>query len=515
MSDARTEILARLGDRLWRLNNLYTVINKDGQVVKFVMNESQEEFYREMWWLNVILKDRQRGFSTFIAMFILDSCLFCPNTQAGVIDISLPDAKKKLDKINFAYLSLPEWLRDELPLVTNAKESMEWANGSRVDVSTSHRGGTLQILHVSEYGKIAARKPDTAREIKTGAFNTVAKGNFLFVESTAEGREGAFYELCDTAKKLKQSLHPLTGLDFKFHFFGWWMGTENEMNPAFVQISEETDKYIEEKVEPEIGIKISQRKRAWYQKKAIQQGDDMKREFPSTPEEAFESAIDGAYYSKAMARVRLEGRLTAVPYDEGYPVDTFWDLGMDDSMTIWFRQRVGAQNRLIDYLEASGEGFAFYANELDRKRFKYGKHYMPHDVAVRELGTGISRLEKAEELGIRPIERVVRPRDVEAVLAGIEATRTFLSTCLIDEVKCAPGVKCLDNYRKEWDERVGAFRRSPLHNWASHGADSIRTGAVALKTEVATMPIPQTKSWRDRLKKHVPGAAQPRGGMVA
>ena len=509
--------LEAIGNRDWRMANLYRIQDKRGQVVTFCMNESQQQFWEDMWWLNVILKDRQRGFSTLIAMFILDSCLSRQHTQAGIIDITLPDAKKKLDKIKFAYDGLPDPIREAIPLVTDAKESLEWANGSRVDVSTSHRGGTLQILHVSEFGKIAARKPEVAKEIRTGAFNTVAPGSFIFVESTAEGSEGDFYQMCQDAKALQQERAELTQLDFKFHFFGWWMGNENELPEHVAPVPQEIDTYLDT-VEGEIGQEISRRKRVWYAKKAAQQRDEMKREFPSTPEEAFESAIDGSYYAKEMARVRKDGRITDVPYDQGFPVDTLWDLGMDDSMTIWFRQRIGHSNRIIDYLEASGEGLAYYANELDKKGYKYGKHYMPHDIAVRELGTGISRQAKAEELGIRPIEPVVRPRDIDAVLAGIEVTRTFLSTCVFDRTKCAQGIKCLDNYRKQWDDKRGAFMRGPFHNWASHGADAFRTGAVALKNEIIQVPQGNEKrSWRERLAMGggINGGMRPPGAMVA
>ena len=196
---------------------------------------------------------------------------------------------------------------------------------------------------------------------------------------------------------------------------------------------------------------------------------------------------------------------------------------MDDSMTIIFRQRIGMSNRLIDYIEESGEGLPYYARELDKRGYTYGRHYMPHDANVRELGTGVRRQEKAEELGIRPIEVVTRPRDIDAVLAGIEAGRAFLSTCVIDETKCAKLISCLDNYRREWDERLGSFRRSPLHNWASHGADAFRTGAVALKDDTALIPgsgdHSPSLSWRDRLHLRAgrvnTGGIRPRGAMVA
>lgn len=506
------DILTDLKDQFWRLNNLYRIQDKQGRDVPFLMNESQVRLYKDMWWLNVILKDRQRGFSTFVAIFMLDSCLFTPFTQCGIIDLTLDDAKKKLGKLKFGWETMAPQLRDRFPLTTDAKETLEWANKSRVDVSTSHRGGTLQILHVSEFGKIAARKPDVAKEIKTGAFNTVATGCFQFVESTGEGQEGEFFDICKRSEDLAKQKARLTPLDFKFHFFAWWMGNENELPPDFVSVPQHVTEYLD-KLEGEIGRKLSPSKRAWYAKKSEQQGDLMKREFPSTPKEAFEAAIDGAYWSTAMSRMRLEGRITRVPYDSGFPVDTLWDLGMDDSMTIWFRQRVGMQNRIIDYYEHSGEGLDHYARVLNEKGYLYGTHYWPHDGEVRELGLsgGMTRKEKAEELRIKPITIVSRPRDIEAVLNQIEQARHLLATCWIDEAKCAQGIKCLDGYKREWDEKLGSFKRSPLHNWASHGASAFRTGAIALKSDTEMIPVKHEPTWRERLLR----MNRPSGAMAA
>lgn len=476
------KIVDLVSDREWRIDNLYHVQDAQGRVVRFVRNDSQRELWHGMWWLNLILKDRQRGFSTLIAMFILDSCMFSANTQAGIVDVSLPDAKKKLQKIKFAYSMLPEYLQEANPLTSDNKEYLQWHNGSRVDVSTSHRGGTLQILHVSEFGKISARRPDVAKEIISGAMNTLTTECFIFVESTAEGRGGKFYEMCKHAENLMLSGSVLTTLDFKFFFFGWWMGRRNELDHIGVVIPQETEKYLDA-IEAKLNVKLTNRQRCWYHKKMVQQGDLMKREFPSTPDEAFESAIDGAYYGIAMSRARKEKRITAVPYDEGFPVYTWWDLGMDDSTTIIFRQIIGMQNRIIDYVEDSGEGLAWYVKQLKERPYLYERHDLPHDVKVRELGTGIKRQDKLIELGLVNINVVHRPRDIDAVLDGIEACRTLLSTCWIDESKCAKLIDCLENYTKEWDEKAGAFRRSPLHNWASHGADALRTGAVAAKSE--------------------------------
>jgi len=182
-NDRGGELLQRmwssLDDREWRLDNLYTIKNKFGQLVPFVRNDSQLKFWRAMWYLNIILKDRQRGFSTLIAIFIFDYCFWNAHVEAGIIDITLPDARKKLDKIKLAYDHLHPAIQGLNPMTERAKESVKFKNGSSIYIGTSHRGGTLEILHVSELGKIAARNPDRAREIRTGALNTIAQGNII------------------------------------------------------------------------------------------------------------------------------------------------------------------------------------------------------------------------------------------------------------------------------------------------------------------------------------------------
>ena len=189
--------------------------------------------------------------------------------------------------------------------------------------------------------------------------------------------------------------------------------------------------------------------------------------------------VEGAYYATQMANLRRLGRICEVPYDPGLPVNTFWDLGRSDSMVIWFHQRAGQANRLIDYHEGVNAGFDVYAKELRDRRYNYGTHYMPHDTAVRDLGPGsFSRKEHAENMGIRPITQVIKPRNIDEVLDGIETTRRFLANCWIDEVACAPGIRGLDNYHREYDEVMGKFKANPAHTWASDPADGLRTGAT-------------------------------------
>lgn len=185
---------------------------------------------------------------------------------------------------------------------------------------------------------------------------------------------------------------------------------------------------------------------------------------------SFEAAIQGAYYATEMRAVMDEGRITRVPYEPSKPVITAWDLGVGDSTAIWFMQQVGPERRIIDYYEASGVGLDHYVSVLTERGYIYGEHILPHDVRVKELGTGKSRIETLNELGIRDVTIAPQLR----VDDGIQAVRSFLATCWFDEEKTHRGVEALKQYRRDFDEKGKTWRARPLHDWTSHPADAFR-----------------------------------------
>jgi len=203
---------------------------------------------------------------------------------------------------------------------------------------------------------------------------------------------------------------------------------------------------------------------------------------------SFTAAIIGAYYGKLMAEADDEGRITRVPYDPAYPVHTAWDLGVNDSTAIWFAQvfRGGAVN-VIDYYENGGVGLDHYADVINRKDYTYGDHLAPHDIEVRELGSGKSRLETAATLGLR--FKVVPKMKVAD---GINAARMLLPKCYFDRDKCVTGIEMLRQYRQEWDERRKMFRDHPRHDFTSHAADAFRYLAVGLENRQRLTKPPQS-----------------------
>lgn len=193
---------------------------------------------------------------------------------------------------------------------------------------------------------------------------------------------------------------------------------------------------------------------------------------------SFDAPLVGAYYSKQMTAAANEGRIGLFPYDPMLPVQTAWDLGIDDSTAIWFYQVYPDAIKIIDFYENSGEGLLHYIKELDKKPYAYGDHWAPHDIEVREMSTGRSRREFAIQHGLR--FRVCPKMDVAD---GIEAVRGLLPTCYFNNTEpMEMGIEAMKQYQKEWDDKRKVYGSRPLHDWTSHAADAFRVLAFSVRT---------------------------------
>jgi hypothetical protein len=467
----RIEVREKFGDRLWRLNNLYTIVTDEGKAVPFCMNSAQERFYEELWYLNLILKSRQHGFTTFIDILGLDQALFCDNQTVGIIAQTMPDVGKIFDrKVLFPYKKLPEGLKTARPADKSNSRMLSFPNGSSVEVAYSLRSGTCQFLHISEFGKICARFPNRAQEIVSGSLETVHAGSFVFIESTAEGSEGPFFEMSESARKWAEEGRALHQMAYKFHFYAWHEEKRNRLPAGSEIITKELAQYFFE-LKTKHGIALDEGQQCWYSAKSRTLKDMIFREHPSTPEEAFKAAVEGAYLAKQMAHLRKNGQIARVPYLPTLPVNTAWDIGVNDEMWIVFHQRQGLVNRVFDCMYGTGEGIEYYWAEIQKRGYMVGLNYFPHDAGHKQPKDGRTLVEQISEF-IPNVFTVPRTPDK---MAAINETRSFLPSCYIDEEKCAPLIRCLDNYKREWDETMGCFKEKPVHNWASHGYDSKET----------------------------------------
>lgn len=455
---------ANLADSMWRLNNLYWIQDKAGKTVLFVPNVAQKKLYDDLHSRNLIVKARQLGFSTGIDIFMLDCALFMPGFHAGIVADTEDTAQDLFrTKVQFPYEHLPPSLQSAVNIVTANKSMYEFTNGSAVEAGVTLRSGTFQSVHVSEFAKISVEHPERADEIVSGSLETVPTDGIAFIESTARGRGGRFYDYYKQAAK--NNIKNLTDLDYRLHFFAWFNSPEYEIDPSGVVMPERLTEYFNT-----LSVPLSPGQKAWYCKKEQALGEDMKREYPSTCEEAFEQSLEGAYFTRQLAQARNEGRICVVPLDSHLPVDTHWDLGMDDYMAIIFTQKHAGKIRVVDFFECNGEGLPFYAKVLQTKGYKYGQHNAPHDIQVKEL-SGKTRLEQAAALGIR---FTVVPR-IQDKADAIEMARSLFKHCVFDATHCSTLLTHLEEYRKAWDSVNGVWKSDPAKTDHNHAADAFMT----------------------------------------
>lgn len=338
--------------------------------------------------------------------------------------------------------------------------------------------------------------PARAEEVVSGALNAVGPDAFVTIESTAMGAWGDFFDRCQTAITLDRLVNAgvkaLTRLDYKFFFFAWWQDRRNvlsEEDTAEVDISDELAKYFG-KVEDEMGCRLFPQQRAWYAKKLSEQKGKMKREHPSTPDEAFQGSVEGAFYGSEIAAIERDGRICDLPFNPALPVYTFWDIGRRDATAIWAMQQVGPWLHFLRYYENSNKGADHYARVIQKWRdelgYRFHTHYIPHDGANTDWSVTDNRTRKEvlEDLKIGRVEVVER---IENLMDGIEMTRQMLSRCKFDAIGCGElepgsgrgGLLSLRAYRAEYDEKSKTWSDGPIKSWANHGADAIRQCAQA------------------------------------
>ena len=477
---------------------LYNIMIKgDGDeeelVIPFIPNDSQLKLLRTLHTRNLILKARQLGFTTLIAIYFLDCALFRANVRAGVI-AQTDDAAKTIfrDKIQFAYLNLPQALREVMPLGRDSQSELLFAhNNSSIRVATSMRSGVLQYLHVSEFGKICAEFPIRAKEVITGSIPTVPANGIVFIESTAEGREGEFFEMSQRAEKLDQQGKELKEKDFRFHFYPWWVEERYRTDPSGVLITQRDNEYFD-RIESEMGCTLTIEQRAWWcmtrDSEFSGQEEKMWQEYPSTPKEAFQRSVLGCYYTVQMTVARKQGRITSVPYRPGHPVNTFWDIGNGDGTAIWFHQRIGQFDNFIKFIEGWGEPYSYYVAEMQKLGWIWGIHYLPHDAKHERQGQEDNRSPKKmlEQLGLKNIEIVPAVADLSH---GIQLVRDAFSTCWFDEAGCKEGIAHLDQYRKTWSKTNNRFTDTPKKDVHTEGADAFRQFAQGYKEKKSTKPL--------------------------
>ncbi len=288
--------------------------------------------------------------------------------------------------------------------------------------------------------------------------------------------------MCQRAMALVTGAGRLTASQYRFHFYAWWQDPAYRMDPAGVVVSQELQDYFDE-IESLMGCTIDTGQRAWYVEKLNNDfagaEDQMWREYPSTPQEAFQQSTKGNYYAKELMLVRKRGGITTVPMLD-LPVFTFWDIGSSDGTAIWFMQCSRMQDRFIGYYEEHDEDLRHYATELQRRGFVYGGHFLPHDADHKRLGD-YNKSVKEQLQGLLPGHKFFIVPRVTELMTGILTTRKHFKSAWFDLEGTKKGVERLAHYKKKWSQADARYLDSTpdKSNGCSEGADAFRQWAQA------------------------------------
>lgn len=488
-----------LRSKLWRLNNLYTVVNKYGEPVKFVMNYAQHVVYAasRKHPRVLILKSRQQGISTLWLISYLDDACFAPYLTVGMQAQGTDEAATLLERIKFAWERLSGDVKAflNLRLVKDNTQEFEFSNKSKIFVRVSFRSATLQRLHVSEFGKIANAYPKRAKEVKTGTLQALRIGNTGVIESTAEG-QNEFKYMWDAACLAKEQ-GIQTSKDFEPVFLPWFKDPDCVMDTP-QPISEDAAKYFAD-LEAKTGYVLSDQQRWFWVAQYRELAGAIYQEYPGTPEEAFTASKDGTYWA---AQFKEQGKVLHELYDPNLPVDVFFDLGVDDYMVIGFVQYWEGRVRLVREHLCQGRTIEYAMDYLANTGYRVRTAYLPHDGRQRgmtnsgHLARSVvdqARLHVAEcRYGFNVLS-IDRSKDL---VADINAVRSLIPILDVDS-GCQYIISCFLNYSKQFDDKLNMWLEIPRHDEFSHGADMVRQIAQKLLADgglTQTVPLRRVKA---------------------
>jgi hypothetical protein len=468
-----------LSSKEWRLNNLYRIVDKEGNSIPFRLNAVQKQVLALHHKRKIILKARQLGMSTFAVLDLIDDAIFTENLSCGIVSYSLEHAQHIFKKIiGHAIDTLPAPVKPYVGVLARSAREITFNNGSSIRVDTTLRGGSYQNVLVSEFGKTCARSPQKAEEIVTGTLQAVGVQGKLIIESTGEGSDGYFVDMVTSAALHKNK--NLSSLDYHLCFYAWYEEPTYRLQGNVDYDVRLTDYF--NKLEQYINVKLDKEQRNWY---AVQErilGEKLKQEYPSTIQEAFLSKSDAYYFAEAIQRAYQENRcIHANILDTLAPLYVAMDIGLNDLTVMVFFQLCHGEIRIVDYYEDKNKDVDFYAKFLlQDKRYLYHTIFLPHDSRKRDpLDINNSYEKDFRRLFSSTSTRFyVLPKQDKQL--SISYARVKIARCVFNLAKTKPLVDQLTKYRKKWVEQLGAYIEDPYHNIASNFADAFQYAMQAV-----------------------------------
>lgn len=473
------DLSKNLADPLWRLQNLYKIKSEDdGRSIDFRPRAEQLEVLTSLIERPdeplYIIKSRRLGMSTAIGLMLADCGAFKSGFQGALIDLTERDAERKMSEIiRYGVLSMPAPIvsRMEFPTRNNGELQMRIAGDgpesiSRIFAGVKARGGTNNFLWISEWGPMAACDPGRSREIRTGALPSARRGRRVVETTWYGGKGGDLWEL------VKPILEHDPNAEGRVLFFPW------HGDPACIKttgmVDGELEHYFRELSE-RLGRTFSQDQKRWYASKKLEQGIFVKREYPSTLDEAMAAPVEGAIYGDLITRLQAQGAVRPSAVDGSAMVHTFWDLGSPVNTVTWYVQLVGTEIRVIDLDIDLDMTLTERAARILGKGYPLGHHYLPHDGASTPT-SGRSVHSELVAAGLNNVRVVPRTTDI---WIGINRLRQLMPRMTFRLPACEKGIEALSNYHTRRESSSGLAQDMPVHDWSSHASDALRMFAEA------------------------------------
>ena len=489
----------KLKSKIWRLNYCYSVVNKDGKRVPFVMNRAQFKVYLSLLKHKrlINLKSRQQGISTLWLIAFVDDCIYYPDTKSVMISIGNSQQQNLLKRAAYTWENMEYWAKSRLKVERkshNKQRKLEFTNNSEMEIGSSFRGDTVTNLHISELGYIAFKDKAKSDEIISGTLLAASKNSKVIIESTAKG-ENKFADLyrkaeVDKKRALGLEEYKLPALAYHPIFLSW---LEDPTCNEEINIEPNEALHNYEKELAKQGLTLTRTQKNFWLSQHELAGDDIFREFPATPQEAFFVSTEGAIFAKhyqeyAKRNIQLPSPHEKYNWMPSMPVYVSFDLGVDDIMFLIFMQVIQGKVIILKekaFTDLGLEDLSFYLNQYNvenkyrpkgNEGYRYEQLIFPHDGKQRKLAEQTTSPE--DFMTDKGWDVVISPsRSTDDNIY----TREYMSRIYIDENRCPDLHAAFMNYRREFDNTRGVFKEKPVHDDFSHPMDSLRYGLTQLE----------------------------------
>ena len=488
-------------DPIWRICNLYTIIDRDMNLIPFRPNYPQRVLLYNLFILHrkriCIPKARQEGISTGTVIIFYDKTYWGKNMTCSIVDFTQKDATAKLDMVRISMENMNPYLATT-ELVMDNQNEIRWKTNSRVTAGKNCMGKTMGALHISEWGAMSYSDPGRSRGVLADDIPAASGPNAIIIaESTHKGgKYGDWFNIVNSVINVNEAMR--TEADWTNLFFPWYMEPSYKLSGYREVISDEIWDYLEI-MEREYDVQLDLEQKIWYCKKRETLGDEIWKQYPSSMDEMWKARSEGVIYAELLDIAIAQGRVNNnIRYDETLPVYASFDIGKPENTKCWLFQLNG--DRIVFIESMSGDQMcntpARWVKRLNERGYYYGMIILPHD------GETLWKSEM-RNCGMKMVTCIPRQMNIWDQIGYVNQN---FSRFEFLEGACQGGLECLEAYHCKIERDDKTVREIPIHDYSSHGASALETGIAALHHGF----IRNTGVVKNRASGHFPYSEKPK-----